>query len=490
MASRKPHYTPDTETIFRLAREAWALSPEQIQSIQPGALGLQQLRDLLDVPRAADRPLAPKDRRGLDNPHLHLLRIMRDPQFFPFTCRHLFSGRTAAGPLDLMPLQHLALKELWWRQFPMLVATRGWGKSTCWPPRCCAHVHARGPRSSSPPPPSGRPSGVRDMERIWHNSPVFRVLVGSGGREARRKNGPRRDIDRVEFVIGDSVVIGLPLGDGQKIRGLRANYILTDEVASHPRGGLRDRRPGVRVGHRRPRRQRQGPRPGPGSSSGWACGPPRWTPRRPRSNRGNQSVLSGTAYYAFNHFCRYWREYKAVIETRGDPRAARRSSRGPPPRASGTDQYSRHPPPVRADPARVHGRQDGRPGQADYQHVPVRDGVRGGLPERLGGVLQAVAHREVRGRPAGDPRPADLPVVRPGVFTAAVPATPSRKYVYAVDPASERTSSPSSSSKSGPTTAASSTAGPPARATTARSSSRGWSRSTTSTVYASASSAT
>ena len=32
----------------------------------------------------------------------------------------------------------------------------------------------------------------------------------------------------------------------------------------------------------------------------------------------NQIVLSGTAYYEFNHFAQYWKKYKAIIETRGN----------------------------------------------------------------------------------------------------------------------------------------------------------------------------
>jgi len=33
---------------------------------------------------------------------------------------------------------------------------------------------------------------------------------------------------------------------------------------------------------------------------------------------GNQTVISGTAYYAFNHFYDYWRQYKAILESKGD----------------------------------------------------------------------------------------------------------------------------------------------------------------------------
>jgi intein/homing endonuclease len=35
---------------------------------------------------------------------------------------------------------------------------------------------------------------------------------------------------------------------------------------------------------------------------------------------GNQYILAGTPYYAFNHFHDYWRRYKAIIESRGEKR--------------------------------------------------------------------------------------------------------------------------------------------------------------------------
>jgi hypothetical protein len=33
---------------------------------------------------------------------------------------------------------------------------------------------------------------------------------------------------------------------------------------------------------------------------------------------GNQTIVSGTAYYAFNHFYNYWKRYKTIIESKGD----------------------------------------------------------------------------------------------------------------------------------------------------------------------------
>jgi hypothetical protein len=37
------------------------------------------------------------------------------------------------------------------------------------------------------------------------------------------------------------------------------------------------------------------------------------------TDKSNQIVLSGTAYYDFNHFADYWKRWKAIINTKGDP---------------------------------------------------------------------------------------------------------------------------------------------------------------------------
>jgi hypothetical protein len=38
---------------------------------------------------------------------------------------------------------------------------------------------------------------------------------------------------------------------------------------------------------------------------------------------GNQIILCGTAFYDFNHFADYWRKYKQIINSKGDPRRIR-----------------------------------------------------------------------------------------------------------------------------------------------------------------------
>ncbi len=318
--SRARRFTPAHEKIFEMARQAWTLSEKELEQIKPGDDGVLKAYDMLDMSKLPTGHLTSLAGESLDNLPVELLRLMRNPEWFPFTCRNLFMRPDASGPLEILPFQHLALMELWWRQFPMMVWSRGAGKSfilalyallrATFTPGSKIIITAAAFRQAK--------QVFEYCERLWANSPVFRTLVNSGPPGGSRKNnGPRRDIDRVEFVVGDSVIIGLPIGNGEKIRGLRANYILTDEVAAlneeiyavvvqgfasvtaDPIGNVKDyarisllKRLGL------------------------------WTAEMDAEElkrvRGNQSVLSGTAHYAFNHFCKYWREYRSIIETGGD----------------------------------------------------------------------------------------------------------------------------------------------------------------------------
>jgi len=62
------------------------------------------------------------------------------------------------------------------------------------------------------------------MNKIWSNAPVLRSVCTNS-------SGPRGGIDRCEVVINDSRAIFLPMGDGSRIRGLRANCIIADEFS-------------------------------------------------------------------------------------------------------------------------------------------------------------------------------------------------------------------------------------------------------------------
>ena len=56
------------------------------------------------------------------NPMMEFLDYMSKPENFWFTCKYLLN-------VDLLPFQLCILQELWNRKFPMLIASRGFGKS-------------------------------------------------------------------------------------------------------------------------------------------------------------------------------------------------------------------------------------------------------------------------------------------------------------------------------------------------------------------------
>lgn len=237
-----------------------------------------------------------------------LVRVLRDPAYFGFTVKHLF-GKT------ILPLQMAVLHELWWRPFPMLIGTRGLGKS--WILALYSMLRmllCQGVKIVVVG------AGFRQArlifeyaEELWMNAPIVRDLCGSRG-------GPKRELDRCVLRVGDSVMYAIPIGDGSKIRGLRANIIISDEFASLNNEIFENVVSGfaavsmdpiekVKAAARQAARERLG-----------LCVREEDPELVVPGLNSNQTIISGTAYYAFNHFHDYWRRWKAIVESRGDPR--------------------------------------------------------------------------------------------------------------------------------------------------------------------------
>jgi hypothetical protein len=151
------------------------------------------------------------------------------------------------------------------------------------------------------------------METFWRQSPIYRSIVGSG-----KGQGPKRDIDRCNFYIGDSEITAIPIGDGSKIRGLRGNYILADEFHSIPQEIFEVVIRGFGSVSARPDKQAKGKAAVKiMKEMGF------WTEAKEQEENlgfGNQTVISGTAYYSFDHFYSYWTRYKKIIESTGSQR--------------------------------------------------------------------------------------------------------------------------------------------------------------------------
>jgi len=146
------------------------------------------------------------------------------------------------------------------------------------------------------------------MDTIWKNAPLLRDIVGSNG-------GPRRDVDMCRMHIGSSTVTCLPLGDGSKIRGQRANDIIADEFASIPREIFENVVAGFAAVTASPV---ENVKYIAAKKRAEELGQEIYLDDDEVLSHGNQIILSGTAFYDFNHFSEYWKKWRSIIQSRGD----------------------------------------------------------------------------------------------------------------------------------------------------------------------------
>ena len=242
--------------------------------------------------------------KDIENPDLHLARLLRDPYYIGSTCRILFN-------IELHPMQVLILQEFWIRAFPMYIASRGWGKSfllalysllrcTFFPGTKIVIVGA-----------AFRQSKIifEYMETMWRNSPILRSIYNGND------DGPRRDVDRCTIRLGDSWTIAVPMGDGSKIRGLRAHIIIADEFASISPDIYETVVSGFAAVSASPIQnvKEQAKRVAMLEAGLW-----NEELEILNTKMGNQAIISGTADYSFKHFAQYWNRYKGIIESKGD----------------------------------------------------------------------------------------------------------------------------------------------------------------------------
>ncbi len=247
-------------------------------------------------------PLAHIPRDLEDDPHLYMLWLMQRPEYFSFICKEILN-------IDLLPVQALMLREMWHRRFPMLIASRGFGKSFMLAVYALLRILILPARRVVICGAAFRQSKVifDYMDAIWKNAPLLRDMVGIG------TNGPKRDVDMCRFHIGDSVAIALPIGDGQKIRGQRANDIISDEFAATSRDVFENVIAGFGVVRASPvEAVKERASKDLADRLGIAI------PYATSNRQDNQIILSGTAYYDFNHFGEYWKRWRNIIRSKGE----------------------------------------------------------------------------------------------------------------------------------------------------------------------------
>jgi len=244
-------------------------------------------------------------------------------KFVELTFRNQFGN-----PLQLLPFQSVMLHMMWHKKFPMVLACRGAGKTFMLAVYCllkCLLVPGTKVVIVS--------GGFRQakftfgfIDDLLKMSPILQETI--------RKYHPGNEFgvkfatDRVYLKVGNNTQItGIPVGDGSKVRGMRATTLVCDEVASindevfdtaiGPFLSVKaDPAEAVVVRQFIDRLKAMGANEG-------VIG----LIEEARRMSGNQLILSGTATFQFSHFFRRYEAYQIFASSGGDPKKIREGLR-------------------------------------------------------------------------------------------------------------------------------------------------------------------
>jgi hypothetical protein len=214
--------------------------------------------------------------------------------------------------MQLMPFQRVIINNLWNSKFPIYIATRGAGKtwllavysvlrSLIIPGTKVVIVGA-----------SYRQSKLvfNYIDEIYRTSPILRQAV---------KERPKYGSDAASFKIGNSSILALPIGNGETIRGIRANVLLVDEISSVPEEIFDIVIAPFTAVHMDPAARAEGAE---FIKRITELGASEELIKLINSSQdfGNQIIMSGTPSYKDNHFYRRYQTYRMFIESKGDAR--------------------------------------------------------------------------------------------------------------------------------------------------------------------------
>jgi hypothetical protein len=237
-----------------------------------------------------------------DEMYLRLAWLFTRPEYLAATCKYIMN-------VDLLPFQAAIISELWQRKFPMLIGSRGCGKSWLLSVYAMLRALLMPKRKVVIVGAAFRQSKVLYdyCDVLWKNAPIMRDLCDSD-------SGLFKETDMCKVIMNGNRITMLPLGSGEKIRGQRATEIIADEFASIPRDIFENVIAGFGV-----------------VSSTPTDNVKKLATLKKASEMNislkasdyelpmeNQIVLSGTAYYDFNHFADYWKKWCKIIRSKGD----------------------------------------------------------------------------------------------------------------------------------------------------------------------------
>lgn len=241
-----------------------------------------------------------------------VVELARDPDYLHFVVRYILG-------IDLLPFQVAILQQLWTHPLPLFIASRGASKSFLLSIylilRCLLHQGCKFAVVGA----ALRQSLVlfQYVTQIWENAPILRDICGGS------KNIPKRELHAATWKCGLSTAMFLPMGTGDKIRGLRANYILADEIASISpeifetvvRGFAAVKSDGLH-GHVVKAYKSKAMKE-MGLIDDISDEDLSERESTPTMLASNQIIMAGTAHFQFNHTYKYYKYYKAVIMSGG-----------------------------------------------------------------------------------------------------------------------------------------------------------------------------
>jgi len=235
-----------------------------------------------------------------DKPELFYTWIMSKPEYFGLACKVILN-------VDIHVIQGVLLQNLWKHKFPMLVGSRGMGKSFILAVYTLLRIILLRNRKVIICGSGFRQSKIifGYMETIRANSPILRKIIP--------EDNIHHSTDGWKMECGNSFALAIPIGTGDKIRGLRANDVIADEFASVPVEIFETVIQGFAAVASSPTDQAAIiSRKKAATYFGFEFEDDK------EVHIGNQIIVSGTASYSFNHFAAYHDKYRKFIKSRGD----------------------------------------------------------------------------------------------------------------------------------------------------------------------------
>lgn len=239
----------------------------------------------------------------------YLTWMMTRVEYIHLICKEIFK-------VELFPYQAVIIKEFWDRKFPMLIGSRGLGKSFLLALYAMLRALLLPGRKIAICGAAYRQSKVLFgyMNSFYEKSPILRNIIKSF---PGNDNGPFRGTDICGFRIGESVINCFPLGDGEKIRGQRANDVIADEFGAINQDIFERVIAGFAIVSSNPLEDaKKHAAIKMAEADGLII--PASVLKNDEFKLSNQIIISGTAYYATSHFADYWKMWRARILSRGD----------------------------------------------------------------------------------------------------------------------------------------------------------------------------